>query len=67
MNIVVLYGNLYYGVKQMNNNLQKLKEKLDALLVDFSLNSQEALRLSMEIDRLIVEYYREKKQLKQYS
>lgn len=51
----------------MNNSLQKLKEKLDALLVDFSLNSQEALKLSREIDKLIVEYYRKKKQLKQYS
>ena len=67
MNNVVLYGNLYYEVKQMNNNLQKLKEKLDVLLVDFSLNSQEALNLSREIDKLIVEYYRQKKQLKQCS
>ena len=66
MNNVVLYGNLYYEVKQMNNNLQKLKEKLDVLLVDFSLNSQEVLSLSREIDKLIVEYYRQKN-LKQCS
>jgi len=67
MNNVILYKNLYYGVKQMNNNLQKLKERLDALLVNCSPDSQEALCLSWEIDKLIVEYYRNKKKIKQYS
>ncbi len=46
------------GSKQMNNNLQKLKEKLDVLLLDLPLDSQEALFLSREIDILIIEYYR---------
>ena len=49
------------GSNKMNNNLQKLKDKLDALLVDNSLDSQEALYLSREIDSLIVEYYRSRK------
>jgi len=42
----------------MNSDLQKLKDKLNILLMDISLDSQEALDLSREIDKLIVEYYR---------
>lgn len=49
------------GSKQMINRLQKLKDKLDELLQYAPLDSQEALLLSCEIDRLIVEYYRSKK------
>lgn len=44
----------------MKNDLQKLKDKLNVLLMDVSLNSQEVLRLSREIDKLIVEYYKRK-------
>lgn len=46
------------GLLQMNNDLQKLKDKLDELLMEMPLSSQEALNLSSEIDNLIVEYYR---------
>ncbi|MEN6313635.1 MAG: aspartyl-phosphate phosphatase Spo0E family protein [Clostridiaceae bacterium] len=41
----------------MKNDLQKLKDKLNVLLIDVSLDSPEALSLSREIDKLIVEYY----------
>lgn len=42
----------------MNNNLQMLKRKLDNMVADMPLSSQEALILSRKIDNLIVEYYR---------
>lgn len=48
------------GVIKMESDLQKLKDKLDFLLIDMSLSSQEALCLSREIDNLIVEYYQKK-------
>lgn len=43
----------------MKNELQKLKEKLDNLLMEKSLEAQEVLDLSKEIDLLINEYYKQ--------
>lgn len=40
-----------------NNDLQKLKERLDTLLTQMPLNSEEVLDLSHEIDKLIADYY----------
>ena len=42
----------------MKNELIVLKEKLDVLLIEESINSKEVLCLSREIDKMIVEYYR---------
>ena len=42
----------------MKNELIVLKEKLDVLLIKESINSIEVLCLSREIDKMIVEYYR---------
>lgn len=42
----------------MNSELQLLKDKLELLVTEFNLNSQEVLSLSQEIDNLIVEHYR---------
>lgn len=42
----------------MKNDLQKLKEELDKMLQDMSPGSQEALKLSKEVDLLIIEYYK---------
>jgi hypothetical protein len=42
----------------MKSELQKLKERLNAMLSEIPVNSQEALYLSRKIDILIVEQYR---------
>lgn len=55
---ILLYKVCISGVKQMKNDLQKLKDKLNILLTEVSLDSPEALSLSREVDKLIVEYYR---------
>jgi Spo0E like sporulation regulatory protein. len=43
----------------MNEEIQKLKEKLDKMVANMPLNCEEVLRLSMEVDLVIVEYYRQ--------
>ena len=47
------------GVKHMKNELQKLKEKLDHMLIETSPVSQEVLKISKELDILIIEYYKQ--------
>ncbi len=42
----------------MKSDLQKLKDRLNAMLLETPVSSQEALYLSQEIDILIVEQYR---------
>lgn len=42
----------------MKNDLQKLKEKLNAMLSETPVNSKEVLYLSRKIDILIVEQYK---------
>lgn len=41
-----------------SQDLQKLKERLDALLDEMPINSEEVLTLSHQIDYLVVDYYR---------
>jgi hypothetical protein len=47
----------------MKDNLQKLREKLDVMLLDEPLNSRDVLCLSQKIDILIAEYYSKQKML----
>ncbi len=44
----------------MKNDLEILREKLDILLLDMPVQSPEALRLSQEIDIMIIDFYRKK-------
>jgi len=49
---------IFAGLKQMKNELlQKLKNRLDLLILEKPVTSEEVLSLSHEIDCLIVEYY----------
>ena len=50
---------VFVGSRNMKNELQKLKDELNDLLIEMPINSQEALCLSREIDIQILEYYRE--------
>ena len=59
LNNVVYIQLLMCGVKHMNNELQKLKEKLDRLLKEESPTSEDVLELSREVDLLITEYYKQ--------
>ena len=43
----------------MKKDIQKLKEKLDKLMSDLPLISDEVLKISRELDLIIIEYYRQ--------
>lgn len=43
----------------MKVEIQKLKDKLDTMISDTPLISEEVLELSRELDIFIVEYYRQ--------
>ncbi len=51
----------------MNSNLQKLRDKLNNLLKETPISSQEVLLLSKEVDVLILEFYKEEDSSQQYS
>lgn len=51
----------------MNNDLQKLRDRLESLLAVTSLSSQEVLLLSEEVDLLILEFYKQQDLPQEYS
>lgn len=51
----------------MSKELQKLRDKLESLLKDTPLCSQEVLSLSEEVDVLILEFYKGQSFPQQYS
>lgn len=54
----IIFSLFLWGFKGMQSqDLQKLKERLDALLEEMPLDSEEILILSHQIDFLVVEYY----------
>lgn len=57
--IYIIFSLFFCGVLGMQSqDLQRLKERLDALLEEMPLDSEEVLRLSHQIDFLVVDYYR---------
>jgi hypothetical protein len=51
----------------MNKDLQKLRDKLESLLKDTPLVSEEVLSVSEEVDLLILEFYRKQNFSQEYS
>lgn len=58
---------MIYGVGEMYEDIQKMRDKLNIMLLEKPVNSNEVLKLSRELDVLILKFYTEQSFAAEYS